>query len=308
MTKTLLPDAAHQHCATNELVCTATDKSEMNKPDPTYGSADHATAVIALFGLGHSGSTVLERCLASHPNCVGLGEICNTLRTASREGLEAFPPCTCGEQAAYCPVWGILASGIENDAEAVERIIKKARLWTNRSVIIDSSKATEQQDVYDVLVREKQVEILSVWLVRDFRAWALSSKFRRRDWGLGILPYIARCWYWLYRNEVTRQRISSATGHVTLVLYETFVDNPDAIVSDLWKRIGLPACEANPARCCQHALKGNAMRFDPERNSRVVANSEWRRDWRARWLTPFVFGPWLYLLWLRRLSARRRAQ
>jgi len=55
---------------------------------------------VFIASLGHSGSTLLDLMLGSHPRLVSLGEVHATIARAG----EPQNPCTCGKPAEGCAV------------------------------------------------------------------------------------------------------------------------------------------------------------------------------------------------------------
>ena len=58
--------------------------------------------IVYIAGYGRSGSTLLERILATHHSIEGLGETSSIFRSLSQE--DAY--CSCGDLVLQCPVWG----------------------------------------------------------------------------------------------------------------------------------------------------------------------------------------------------------
>ncbi len=58
--------------------------------------------IVYIAGYGRSGSTLLERILATHPQIEGLGEVSSLFRVLEHENAR----CSCGAPILQCPVWG----------------------------------------------------------------------------------------------------------------------------------------------------------------------------------------------------------
>lgn len=261
--------------------------------------------VMCVLGLGHSGSTLLERCIASHPDCVGIGELDATIRKIRLSGLSDFKPCTCGEPADACPVWTQVERAGKDDRHLVFGAIESAARVTGRPVVVDSSKRNAQARVYQDLVGQGCVVLVPVYLFRDVRSWVISRKVSRNDRGLGALGYVRRSWRWMISNMKERFLLGRMGVRPTLVCYEEFVTDPATVLAPVFGRGALqPNRAIDPGRSCQHSLMGNGMRHDPARNSRIVLDDKWRSDWRTRWLAPFVIGPLLYNHLLRRQATK----
>lgn len=58
--------------------------------------------IIYIAGLGHSGSTILDMALGSHPNIIGLGEIYAVFNSKNYKNLFEKSTCSCGEKGKDC--------------------------------------------------------------------------------------------------------------------------------------------------------------------------------------------------------------
>jgi hypothetical protein len=83
--------------------------------------------MIYIAGYGRSGSTLLERILASHPDIDGLGEVEHLTRARDLHAAS----CGCGAPLAECELWGpvIAALAGEFDFERVRGIQDAADAW-----------------------------------------------------------------------------------------------------------------------------------------------------------------------------------
>ncbi|HEV2125986.1 MAG TPA: hypothetical protein VGW38_24790 [Chloroflexota bacterium] len=59
--------------------------------------------LVLVAGLTHSGSTVLDLLLGSHPRLVGMGEVMPLLRPGNPMLDEPDRVCSCGEPLESCP-------------------------------------------------------------------------------------------------------------------------------------------------------------------------------------------------------------
>lgn len=183
------------------------------------------TRVLYIAGYGRSGSTVLERILAAHPDAVGVGEIRNLPDLEDLHGRT----CSCGAAVPVCPVWGpaltALAAWRTPDALSHQRTslaafegITPATPWawlpestfqrgerlqylrylrslyaalaqaSGRSLVVESSK-TDRRGVHRVqLLREAGLDVTVVHLVRDPHgcAWSV-RKGRNTDLEAGVV-------------------------------------------------------------------------------------------------------------------------
>lgn len=271
----------------------------------SVGDMQRVKAIVIL-GCGHSGSTLLERLLAADPNCVGLGEVDLTLRKLALQGYQALKPCTCGREASECPVWSACATmNASRRQDGLISLIAHARNVTGREVIIDSSKRRHQAEEYKFLSGRGLVQFISVYLVRDVRSWALSRKVSSQDRGASVLPYIYRCWLWMFLNFWNRFQLVEKGISVQTIFYEDLVHQPQPVIGQILARFRIKIKkEISQIDSLQHSLEGNRMRKLPEYNSKIVIDDSWRDDWRTKWLGLTIFGPLLYNRFLRRKARR----
>ncbi len=149
-------------------------------------SDDRAPLKVALVvGLSHSGTTMLDLTLGSHPEVVGVGEIYNfgrRWRSEVQAGLRM--PCVCGADVSECELWGAVVAGATDCTSSEESIRhtyaelahRFGELWPN-GVLLDSSKKLESID----LIRElPDVDLRVLLVVRDVRGWVASARDRHR--------------------------------------------------------------------------------------------------------------------------------
>jgi len=186
--------------------------------------------------------------------------------------------------------------------------LDRAIAATGRPVVVDSSKRLGQAEHYSRLEAQGGVRLIPVVLVRDYRSWLTSSKVSANYTGGPAARYIRSAWHWMARNRETFAGMRRLGLEPTVLRYEDFVADPSGWLAPVFERAGLEPAEVDQPSSCQHALKGNTMRWDPKRNSQIVVQEDWRDDWRMRWLAPLVFGPALYNELLRRVvrAGRRR--
>ncbi len=122
-------------------------------------------------GCGHSGSTFLQFLLSQHYDVLCVGEIGNSVRHISDKNFERSKKqlCSCGEQGEDCEFWGsIVQDTTSSISELVASVTEKTSKF-NSPTVIDSSKRIRH---YDLLMH---VDPKVIYLVRDFRGWALSE-------------------------------------------------------------------------------------------------------------------------------------
>jgi hypothetical protein len=262
--------------------------------------SDRAPDVVFVSSLGHSGSTVLERALATHPVLLGLGEVHQLLRTLDDRADVDGHPCGCGLAAADCPLWSTVLPQLRaSRRDPVERyriVLDGVRELMGPSCIpVDSSKSTRA--MRDLLATG--VRVHAVDLVRDVRSWTVAMRDRAaRRWAAGVA---ARPTLWsraglagtpigLFRtwdtmNVARKAQLASSRVPVVPLGYEPFTADPGRELARVLDQLGLDAAGVHPdgslAAATVHTIFGNNMKLSPELTGRVVGDTRWlsRRDW-----------------------------
>ena len=141
---------------------------------PTVSHTDR-TKVAFVSSLPHSGSTILDLVLATHPEVVGIGEIHAVLRGLRTLDQLRARVCTCGQPGRRCALWGpVLASVTEatTGPELYAAIVTSARDSLGRTTIADSSKLPTQLTMLATL----DVDLRVIRLTRDVRSWAAAMR------------------------------------------------------------------------------------------------------------------------------------
>lgn len=234
-------------------------------------------AILYIAGSAHSGSTLLDLLLSSHPEVVSVGEL-KMLRRGP--GIR----CTCGADSILCcPFWIQVGEGLarrgaaglcETDVlgMAMDRFVRDNQALfasvsevSGRRWIVDSSKSPKR---LESLLASDAFEVLPLHLVRE-PAGVVYSHFRKgRSWTRAA---------WHYRR--TNERIVAALAgreHLT-VRYEDLAVDTVGVLRRIVRRMGL---EVDPSQLewagrPRHNLGGNRMRMSE--SSRIAIDLEWRR-------------------------------
>lgn len=264
--------------------------------------------VILIIGLSHSGSTILERALASHPEAVGLGEIFHTIRPYTREGWNnrLQRSCSCGVPGWECPIWKRLSYQSSNLSfqERLADLIEHTYNTTGAKVLIDSSKRRDQARLYACLQRQGLVNVYPLILVRDYRGWATTSAHKRR--GLtGNKDYLILAWKWLHKHLLIPSKLRWQGFSAPIILFDRFTQEPQSTVKQIYSSLNVKynsffetSYPLDLENSCQHALTGNAIRSDPARNRIIHQDDSWRQDPRVKRFKWLTWGPELFQRWL----------
>ena len=244
---------------------------------------------VFIASLGHSGSTLLDLMLGSHPRLVSLGEVHATItRFAEPQNV-----CTCGKGAAECAIWGPIHDEWRRRpdrpyAELRAAVVERVHAVYGRDVApVDSSKHLPALRAVDP---QRRRELKVIFLVKDVRSFVASAidrdlPWRRRHRNLTL--YNVMRWHRGNRNIKAHLK-REAFGHFT-VGYEELCFRTGPIVRRLCDFLDLPFHESMvaPAGERAHILRGNRMRFDRESRSALAYDARWMTSARTLWAAPW---------------------
>lgn len=222
--------------------------------------------VLYIAGAGHSGSTLLDIVLGSHPDIRGVGE----LQQLPHRVWNADEYCSCGARAKSCPFWSEVWQLWEERAgtmsfenyyrlqDSFTRLRRWPRLLRERRkqsllfklyagytyalfeaicevsgnyVIVDSSKSPSRAFALSLM---PGIELYLIHLICDGRGVAASyKKSWRRDLPAGVIgdfksqPVWKTAAVWLVSNlEAELVRYLLGTGRSIRLRYESYVSDP----------------------------------------------------------------------------------
>ncbi len=263
---------------------------------PTVSHTDR-TKVAFVSSLPHSGSTILDLVLATHPEVVGIGEIHAVLRGLRTLDQLRARVCTCGQPGRRCALWGpVLASVTEatTGPELYAAIVSSARDSLGRTTIADSSKLPTQLTMLATL----DVDLRVIRLTRDVRSWAAAMRptghppplripctragvaearealgFRSRRTSFGLYRW------WYLRNRALDAKLAVVGAPTTTVSYEQFATATALTLERLAGFLDLsPEFSTDTTAACTHQLFGSTMRFDPTLRSTIAYDTRWMTD------------------------------
>lgn len=254
--------------------------------------------VVFIASLGHSGSTLLDLVLGGHSRLVGLGEVAAVL-TSGSDGQPAFTgDCSCGQDAASCPLWSEVAHRIHAEPHAPlarrYRIVFEtvAAVFGSDVMPVDSSKYLPW---LRLLHDEVSVDLRVLFLLKDVRNFMVSevdagSRKRGQGQRRRRLSPLGAFAYWHRHNRAVEQFLRDRQLPMFQLGYEELCLAAEPIVREICRFLGLafePAMlELHSSR--SHVLRGNRMRRQPEKAA-LTYDHRWfmRRDW----LLPAVLCP-----------------
>ncbi|SFC96499.1 Sulfotransferase family protein [Thiohalospira halophila DSM 15071] len=237
--------------------------------------------LVLIRGLGHSGTTILDMALSSHPKIAGVGEGFRVLcggdggpQRARSKTRRHEQECSCGDNAATCELWGELMNWLEaNDSlpfpDKLNKLVDQfGFVNSDKEFLVDSS----QSNVDGINELTPDFEVRAIFLVRDFRSWVFSRISKTGD---GVL----RCmWNWYRGNKKIEKKLVDSGVSFMLVGYEEFALYPEKVLKKVCDHLGVGFDEKMlcPAKHNEsHALVGNRVRLRAGELERVKYDGSW---------------------------------
>lgn len=255
------------------------------------------TKVAFVSSLPHSGSTILDLVLATHPGVVGIGEIHPVVRGLRTLDQLRARTCTCGAVGRSCDLWGpVLGTVTETTTgpELYAAILASARDSLGRTTIADSSKLPTQL----AMLASLDIDLRVIRLTRDVRSWAAAMRhtgsrpplrvplsrtqaaearealgFRSRRTSFGLFRW------WYLRNQALDAKLAQVGAPTSTVSYEQFATATDLTLEQLAEFLGLtPEFSTDTTTACTHQLFGSTMRFNTTLRSTIAYDTRWMTD------------------------------
>lgn len=224
-------------------------------------------------GLEHSGTTLTEQLLSSHPRSLSLGEIASFFSSSHMQAYmrawgdhDDVRRCSCGRDWEECSFWGQLSqlNGLNSALPLVDKYIQLIRFIRrhlgDEVLVTDSSKSVE---AFDALLSALQMEGQSedriglVLVAKDVRNFSASMK--RKSRGKGVLSAYRSMNYWSHANEAWLQKIAAhpAIPH-RINLYEHLCSDALAQVNGILAMVEeAPLGDLDIANTTSHIAMGN---------------------------------------------------
>lgn len=258
---------------------------DYDKPNNPGISDPQKLSLIYIIGRGHSGSTLLDVLLGSHPNITGLGELKWLSDKKKRKGKSRVEGCACGASSiSDCPFWIKVDRKLQathslrleeldlrsNDLDTFRShnlaIFRTIHELTGSSFLVDSSKSADR--LRQIRGIEAEVDIFPVYIVRT-PCGVVFSHVKR---GRGL-----KHWARKYRSGSKEIHRTLDPGRFHVVEYEKFAGDPGKVLEDLARYLGLetgfPADFSQPGN--QHHIGGNSMRLGSTLDIRP--DTQWKR-------------------------------
>lgn len=250
---------------------------------------ENRSQIIYIAGCSHSGTTLLDLLLSTHPGVCGLGEARMLVEDARRPEYTSNADeriCSCGHAINQCPLWSRFLDRVKEtpDADFGDRyatLIDLFRSVVGPDVVVsDSSKyigplrrliaALRDGDLVDIDLDD----LLVVHLVKDARAYATSMKYRHdlAPWSLA-----KRFYKWYAANQKISAFLDDENIASVQITYEQLCFHPDAVLGQIFDASGLvPSEQTGELRAAKaHVGLGNPMRTHDQKSQGIVYDSRW---------------------------------
>ena len=270
--------------------------------------------IIYIAGCSHSGTTLLDLLLSTHPGVCGLGEARMLVEDDRRPEYTSNADertCSCGDAINQCPLWSRFLDRVESTSdvgfgEHYATLIDLFHSVVGPDVVVsDSSKyigplrrliaALCDGDLVDI----DPDDLLVVHLIKDVRAFATSMKYRH-----DLAPWsLAKQFYkWYTANQKISTFLDSENIASVQVTYEQLCFHPDAVLGRIFDAAGVvPSEQTGDLSAAEaHVGLGNPMRTHDQKSQGIVYDSRWFHE-------PLVQGLYYLLPGVRSYNEAMRA-
>lgn len=255
--------------------------------------------IVYVLGSGHSGSTIFQYLLCSQGAVLGLGEVRHM--AAGKGWSDTADDCSCGLEAASCPVWKQLEPKEEGRSrEWYARLATQvSERFPDKTHWVDTSKTTDGiQPWLDLLSEGLIASVRVIYLVRDVRGWTLSytsAQKRKGQTGRTLLLSIDA---WRRQQQHFRsflQDRDSAFQHC-VVSYESLIFQNRLQSARLSEFLGFAQDERIPGvpldTATVHDVFGNRVRIDTEKRSTLNYDDRWQYRYGVNLLALCHYPAW----------------
>jgi hypothetical protein len=266
--------------------------------------------VVFISSLSHSGSTLLDLLLGTHPKLIGLGEIYKVIGFSENQlDSERSMRCTCGQKVDDCRFWSPTFDELQKHAEL--NLQEKYRLLLDvfRNIfgedyyLVDSSKYNAP---LSLLVNMDEVQLSVIHLIKDVRAFTVSHRdalpaelkykaiptlfgspsLSQTLYDLSIKSPGYLFWKWYLRNKAAQIRIKSSSSNALSLSYEEIAWATETSMQRLFSFLDLALpknVSASPENTQSHIFMGNHMIADSQKMKTIRYDDRWqsRGDWKV---------------------------
>ena len=253
---------------------------------------------VYIYGLGYSGSTILNILLGTHPKIIGIGEFYTSFKEKKLDFTGRI--CSCGEPLDQCNFWSKYQYIYEEYTQGriscwkgYKKFLEEFYNNNPDKILVDSSKRRDFfKEIANNLNEDRLIDLRTLYLLRDVRGFSVSLRKRRdnRDrWG-NIFLYQLGWWYKQkkFKNEVE----DSYSDYLQLGYEELILKNEKSLkaICNFLDVSFLDKMLEGPSASSSHTCSGNPIRTKSRKN-KLVYDCKWFEDYWVNLsysLLPFV--------------------
>ena len=210
--------------------------------------------IVYILGTGHCGSTLLDLLLSSHKDVFGCGEL--------KYIQKGEFICGCGQEKKACTFWSdIRYSGISK-SELYAEIFQKS----NDSWLVDSSKYGIGIEDFST---EMDVDIVTIYLVRDLRGYIYSCKKKEHPMMLSLYRWLRLTCLMIFKKLFT-------ADNAIVVWYDSLTEQPTRVINGIFTRMNIETVDMSFLENINayHQIAGNRMKIN--KNIQVRKDIAWK--------------------------------
>lgn len=235
--------------------------------------------IIFIICKGHSGSTITNMLISSHPSVTGVGELINLNKYMKPDSGKY---CTCEQDIYNCAIWSKVLKMAhlkpplpleepENFDACNHNLLSAINEVNQTSWVCDISKSSKR---LSLLTKSDRFNVTILHLVRDGRAVAYSylrkkdrlnrktfSSLKERLNFIKKYNYFRNINSW-HKNNLHIYNKYKDYKNYHIIKYEDIVDDYTSVIKNIWSKIGLDSKEEYLENFDKdiHIIGGNRMR------------------------------------------------
>jgi len=247
--------------------------------------------LVYIYGLGFSGSTLLDLILGAHPRITGFGEVWSFFKQRNIDYNKTI--CGCGKFLNQCSFWRDFRPVSEDPIAKYREFINLVRKkYGTDQIIVDSSKEIRFLEI----IREKLLGLINlkvIYLIRDVRGFSFSAKVHRKErgkWGNVFLYQIA----WWQRNRKFMEYLRKSDLPYIQISYEEICFRREEMLKRICEFLEVEFSAEmfrEPFSTSSHSIAGNIAKFKFKKRGEINYDYRWMKDYPVNLsygLLPFV--------------------
>lgn len=199
---------------------------------------EHRIKLLYIYGISHSGSTVLDMVLSYYPGSVGLGETYSLYEGKNQNLEKTGLECSCGAELKDCSFWktqSIVQKGNQKPKkfqEGYTEILKQVQAL-EKEIIIDSSKKMSVLEEILELEKDGLVDVKVIHIVKDFRSYMQSMRNLFKRHNRFARPHFLMGWRWYKQlKQMEKYLDENKIDHIQ-VSYEKFCFQTKEVLKEI---------------------------------------------------------------------------